>query len=100
MAEWATGKKQSKAKPPQGAGTQKQAHKSAQTTLVCAVCRPAPARKGGVSRERRPDTLSPRQGAWVVCLWVCLRVFVGFFGLVGFGCLGVFWGCLVCFLVF
>ena len=36
----------------------------------------------------------------MLCLWACLRMFVSFFGLVGFGCLGVFWGCLACFLVF
>ena len=73
------------------------AHKSAQTTWFapCAAC----ARKGG-QRERKAAHNSPRQSAWVV-------VFVGVFAdvcrlfwLVGFGCLGVFWGCLACFLVF
>ena len=61
----------------------------------CAVC----ARKGG-KRERKAAHNSPRQSAWVV-------VFVGVFAdvcrlfwLVGFGGLGVFWGCLACFLGF
>ena len=72
----------------------------AQTTLVCAVCRLRP-QGGGGQRERGPDTLSPRVVAWVGCVCgACLRVFVGFFGLVVFGGLGVFWGCLACFLVF
>lgn len=62
-------------------------------------CRPAPAQQG-VRRERKAAHNSPRQSAWVV-------VFVGVFAdvcrlfwLVGFGGLGVFWGCLACFLVF
>lgn len=84
--------------PPTRAGTQKQAHKRAQTMgfAPCAVC----ARQAGVSRERKAAHNSPRQSAWVV-------VFVGVFAdvcrlfwLVGFGGLGVFWGCLACFLVF
>ena len=59
---------------------------------------PAPAREDS-ARERAAHN-SPRQSAWVV-------VFVGVFAdvcrlfwLVGFGGLGVFWGCLACFLVF
>lgn len=62
-------------------------------------CRPAPAQQGA-SRERKAAHNSPRQSAWVV-------VFVGVFadvcrrfGADRFGCLGVFWGCLACFLVF
>lgn len=58
----------------------------------------APARGG--QRERKAVHTSPRRGAWVV-------VFVGVFGDVcrrfwagWFGGLGVFWGCLACFLVF
>ena len=61
---------------------------------VCAC-----ARQRG-QREKRAGHNSPRQSAWVV-------VFVGVFAdvcrlfwLVGFGGLGVFWGCLACFLVF
>lgn len=79
------------------AGTQDNAHKSAQTTLVCASVRLRP--QGRTAREKAAHN-SPRQGAWVV-------VFVGVFAdvcrrfeAVGFGGLGVFWGCLACFLVF
>lgn len=61
----------------------------------CAVC----ARKGG-QRERKAAHNSPRQGAWVVVFVgvfadVCRRFWAGWFG-----GLGVFWGCLACFLVF
>ena len=80
------------------AGTQTGAHTRARKQpgfAPCAVC----ARKGG-QRERKAAHNSPRQSAWVV-------VFVGVFAdvcrlfwLVGFGGLGVFWGCLACFLVF
>lgn len=79
------------------AGTQKQAHKERANNLVCAVCRLRP--QGRTAREKAAHN-SPRQSAWVV-------VFVGVFAdvcrlfwLVGFGGLGVFWGCLACFLVF
>ena len=97
---WQQGDRQEakQAKPPK-AGTQDKHTRSAQTTQVCAVCHPAPAQQG-VSRERKAAHNSPRQNAWVV-------VFVGVFAdvcrlfwLVGFGGLGVFWGCLACFLVF
>ena len=78
------------------AGTQT-AHKSAQTTRVCAVCRLHPQER--TAREKAGHN-SPRQGAWVV-------VFVGVFADVcrlfeadRFGGLGVFWVCLACFLVF
>lgn len=62
-------------------------------------CRPAPAQQG-VSRERKADHNSPRQSAWVVVFVgvfadVCRRFWAGWFGV-----LGVFWGCLACFLVF
>lgn len=89
------------AKPPQGRARRTSAHKaSAQTTWFAPKrCRPAPAQQG-VRRERKAAHNSPRQSAWVV-------VFVGVFAdvcrlfwLVGFGGLGVFWGCLACFLVF
>ena len=67
--------------------------------LVCAEAVPPCARKEG-QRERRPLTIAHAKARGRVCLWACLRTFVGFFGLWGFGSLGVFWGCLACFLVF
>lgn len=59
---------------------------------------PAPA-KGG-QRKRRAAHNSPRQSAWVVVFVgvfadVCRRFWAGWFG-----GLGVFWGCLACFLSF
>lgn len=62
-------------------------------------CRPAPAQQGA-SRERKAAHNSPRRGAWVVVFVgvfadVCRRFWAGWFG-----GLGVFWGCLACFLVF
>lgn len=70
------------------AGTQKQAHKRAQTTWFapCAAC----ARKGG-QRERRPLTIAHARARGLLCLWACLRTFVGVFGLVGLG-VWVFFG--------
>ena len=70
---------------------------SAQTTRFAYGVRLRP--QGRTAREKAAHN-SPRQSAWVV-------VFVGVFAdvcrlfwLVGFGGLGVFWGCLACFLVF
>lgn len=93
--------KQSRRNPHKGEHAEASAHKaSAQTTWFAPKrCRPAPAQQG-VRRERKAAHNSPRQSAWVV-------VFVGVFAdvcrlfwLVGFGGLGVFWGCLACFLGF
>ena len=92
--------KQSRRNPHKG-GHAGQAHtRRAQTTLVCAEAVPPCARQTGVRRARKAAHNSPRQSAWVV-------VFVGVFAdvcrlfwLVGFEGLGVFWGCLACFLVF
>ena len=94
--------KQSRRNPHKGGHAEASAHKGERANhVVCAEAVPPCARqKGGVSRERKAAHNSPRQSAWVLCLWACLRGFVGFFGLVGFGGLGVFWGCLACFLVF
>ena len=71
-----------------------QARKQPGLRTVCAC-----ARKGG-QRERRPLTIAHARARG-------LSVFVGVFAdvcrrfwLVGFGGLGVFWGCLACFLVF
>lgn len=79
------------------AGTQKQAHKERANNLVCAVCRLRP--QGRTVREKAAHN-SPRQSAWVVVFVgvfadVCRRFWAGWFG-----GLGVFWGCLACFLVF
>lgn len=52
----------------------------------CAVC----ARKGG-QRERRPLTIAHARARGLLCLWACLRTFVGVFGLVGLG-VWVFFG--------
>lgn len=91
-------RQEAKQAKPTRAGTQT-AHTKARKQpwfAPCAAC----ARQQGVSRERKAAHNSPRQSAWVV-------VFVGVFAdvcrlfwLVGFGGLGVFWGCLACFLVF
>lgn len=89
------------AKPPQGRARRTSAHKaSAQTTLVCAEAVPPCARQMGMRRERKAAHNSPRQSAWVVVFVgvfadVCRRFWAGWFG-----GLGVFWGCLACFLVF
>ena len=79
------------------AGTQKQAHKSAQTTRFAYGVRLRP--QGRTAREKAAHN-SPRQSAWVVVFVgvfadVCRRFWAGWFGV-----LGVFWGCLACFLVF
>ena len=89
------------AKPPQGRARRTSAHKaSAQTTWFAPKrCRPAPARRG-VRRERKAAHNSPRQSAWVVVFVGVFADVCRLFGLVGFGGLGVFWGCLACFLVF
>lgn len=62
--------------------------RSAQTTWFapCAAC----ARKGG-QRERRPLTIAHARARGLLCLWACLRTFVGVFGLVGLG-VWVFFG--------
>lgn len=79
------------------AGTQTAHTKARKQPGLRTVCRLRP--QGRTAREKAAHN-SPRQSAWVV-------VFVGVFAdvcrlfwLVGFGGLGVFWGCLVCFLVF
>ena len=96
----ATGMKQSRRNPPK-AGTQKQAHtrRARKQWGLRRPCRPAPAQQG-VRRERKAAHNSPRQSAWVVVFVgvfadVCRRFWAGWFG-----GLGVFWGCLACFLVF
>ena len=71
-----------------------QARKQPGLRTVCAC-----ARKGRTAREKAAHN-SPRQSAWVVVFVgvfadVCRRFWAGWFG-----CLGVFWGCLACFLVF
>lgn len=61
------------------AGTQTGAHNKARKQpgfAPCAVC----ARKGG-QRERRPLTIAHAGARGLLCLWACLRTFVGFFGL-------------------
>lgn len=79
------------------AGTQTAHTQKAQTMgfAPCAAC----ARNGGTAREKAAHN-SPRQSAWVVVFVgvfadVCRRFWAGWFG-----GLGVFWGCLACFLVF
>lgn len=52
---------------------------------------PPCAREKGVSRERRPDTIAHARARGLLCLWACLRTFVGVFGLVGLG-VWVFFG--------
>lgn len=79
------------------AGTQDSAHKSAQTTWFAYGVRLRP--QGRTAREKAAHN-SPRQSAWVVVFVgvfadVCRRFWAGWFG-----GLGVFWGCLACFLVF
>lgn len=88
------------AKPPQGRArrTSTQGARK-QPWFAPKRCRPAPARRG-VRRERKAAHNSPRQSAWVVVFVgvfadVCRRFWAGWFG-----GLGVFWGCLACFLVF
>lgn len=70
------------------AGTQTAHTQKAQTTWFapCAAC----ARKGG-QRERRPLTIAHARARGLLCLWACLRTFVGVFGLVGLG-VWVFFG--------
>lgn len=73
------------------------AHTKSANNLVCAVCRLRP--QGRIAREKAAHN-SPRQSAWVVVFVgvfadVCRRFWDGWFG-----GLGVFWGCLACFLVF
>lgn len=70
---------------------------SAQTTRFAYGVRLRP--QGRTAREKAAHN-SPRQSAWVVVFVgvfadVCRRFWAGWFG-----CLGVFWGCLACFLVF
>lgn len=62
-----------------------QARKQPGLRTVCAC-----ARKGG-QRERRPLTIAHARARGLLCLWACLRTFVGVFGLVGLGC-WVFFG--------
>lgn len=91
--------KQSRRNPTR-AGTQTGAHTRARKqTWFARGVPPAPAQQG-VRRERKAAHNSPRQSAWVVVFVgvfadVCRRFWAGWFG-----GLGVFWGCLACFLVF
>ena len=79
------------------AGTQTAHTQKAQTTRFARSVRLRPQR--GTAREKAAHN-SPRQSAWVVVFVgvfadVCRRFWAGWFG-----GLGVFWGCLACFLVF
>lgn len=65
------------------AGTQTAHTQKAQTTRFAHGVPPAPA-KGG-QRERRPLTIAHARARGLLCLWACLRTFVGVFGLVGLG---------------
>lgn len=86
---------------PTRAGTQdKRTQGERANNVVCAEAVPPCARQTGVRRERKAAHNSPRQSAWVVVFVgvfadVCRRFWAGWFG-----GLGVFWGCLACFLVF
>ena len=86
---------------PTRAGTQdKRTQGERANNGVCAEAVPPCARQTGVRRERKAAHNSPRQSAWVVVFVgvfadVCRRFWAGWFG-----GLGVFWGCLACFLVF
>lgn len=89
------------AKPPQGRARRTSAHKASAQTMGFAPkrCRPAPARRGRAASER-PLTIAhaKERGLSVfvgVFADVCRRFWAGWFG-----GLGVFWGCLACFLVF
>ena len=90
--------KQSRRNPHKG-GHAGQAHTKArkQTWFApCAAC----ARQTGVSRERRPLTIAHAKARGLsvfvgVFADVCRRFWAGWFE-----GLGVFWGCLACFLVF
>lgn len=61
------------------AGTQDNAHKSAQTTWFAHGVPPAPARED--SAREGPLTIAHAEARGLLCLWACLRTFVGFFGL-------------------
>ena len=80
------------AKPPTRAGTQdKRTQGERANHVVCAEAVPPCARRTGVSRERRPLTIAHAEARGLLCLWACLRTFVGVFGLVGLG-VWVFFG--------
>lgn len=90
--------KQSRRNPHKG-GHAGQAHTKARKQWGLRRVPPC-AREKGVSRERKAAHNSPRQSAWVVVFVgvfadVCRRFWAGWLG-----GLGVFWGCLACFLVF
>lgn len=70
------------------AGTQT-AHTKARKQWGLRRVPPAPA-KGGQC-ERRPLTIAHAEARGLLCLWACLRTFVGVFGLVGLG-VWVFFG--------
>ena len=79
------------------AGTQTAHTKARKQPGLRTVCRLRP--QGRTAREKAAHN-SPRHSAWVVVFVgvfadVCRRVWAGWFG-----GLGVFWGCLACFLVF
>jgi hypothetical protein len=79
------------------AGTQTAHTKARKQPGLRTVCRLRP--QGRIAREKAAHN-SPRQSAWVVVFVgvfadVCRRFWAGWFG-----GLGVFWGCLACFLVF
>lgn len=95
MAEWATGTNEAQT---HDAGTQTGAHNKARKQPGFAYgvrLRP----QGRTAQEKAAHN-SPRQSAWVVVFVgvfadVCRRFWAGWLG-----GLGVFWGCLACFLVF
>lgn len=75
---------------PTRAGTQDKHTRSAQTTLFAPTVPPC-ARQMGVRRERRPLTIAHAEARGLLCLWACLRTFVGFLRLIGLG-VWVFFG--------
>ena len=71
------------------AGTQDNAHNKRANNQVCVRCAPAPARED--SAREGPLTIAHARARGLLCLWACLRTFVGVFGLVGLG-VWVFFG--------
>lgn len=53
------------------------------------VCRLRP--QGRTAQEKGPLTIAHARARGLLCLWACLRTFVGVFGLVGLG-VWVFFG--------
>lgn len=71
------------------AGTQTAHTQKAQTTWFAHGVPPAPARED--SAREGPLTIAHAEARGLLCLWACLRTFVGVFGLVGLG-VWVFFG--------